>query len=111
MSIRKKQTVSNIQERLIEEKARLSADDEATSAFAAIKIKNKKPDIKPGKTFKKNKAEIECYRCKEKGHMAWQCPIKKTRKPKFDDGSLQSCAFVSTTKERACPDDMMSPTQ
>lgn len=97
-----KQNVSNLQERLIKEEARLSADDDAATAFAATRIE-KKPFEKGGTTkFKKKKADIECYRCGKKGHMAFECPTKKSNNPKPDDDSSQGCAFVASMADDSC---------
>lgn len=82
-----RQTIDHLQERLIREDIRLSADSDAASALAASKnnrIKQKS---------RKSKKEIECYRCHEMGHFALQC--KNDRRKKDDGVKTRDRAFVA----------------
>jgi hypothetical protein len=81
------QTLNNLQERLIREEARLTAEDERPGAFSPYK-KNaaKKNDAKnaTGKSQRSDwRKDVECYKCKKRGHFARECRSKKKRKSKW----------------------------
>lgn len=100
-----RQTVDYLQERLIKEEARLTADDEAVTAFAAMNTNNKKPSVKPEqkkKSSNRNKKQVKCFACNKKGHFAWECENKKDKNPHSKDN--QNCAFVSTNES-----DLLNP--
>lgn len=89
-----RQTLSNLEERLIREEARLGTDNEdGTSALAASKRDVKTRGKKKGKPKKNNKKDIECFKCHEMGHFAYECPKKKGRNSGDDDS--HDCAFVA----------------
>ena len=62
-----KQTIENLQERLIKEETRITADDETATAFAAMSMKPKKGEKYP----KKKKSLVTCYAYQGKNHYAW----------------------------------------
>lgn len=98
------QTISNLQERLLKEEARLAYDDETANALAALSVqrKHKGKHSSQGSTQRgqpKDKSEVECYFCHKKGHFARDCRQKKRNaNQKFEKSaqSAQNCAFVST---------------
>ncbi|CAL1681040.1 unnamed protein product [Lasius platythorax] len=98
------QTISNLQERLLKEEARLAYDDETANALAALSVqkKHKGKHSLQGSTQRgqpKDKSEVECYFCHKKGHFARDCRQKKRNvSQKFEKSaqSVQNCAFVST---------------
>lgn len=78
-----RQTLKNLQERLIREEARLNSDDDNPGAFSEFKknsagksdesrIKGNKKQRKP-----KDRKDVKCFKCKEKGHFARECKNKK----------------------------------
>ena len=79
-----RQTIDNLQERLLREESRLNADTAEVSAFAAIKVtktigeeSKTKPKIGKNNRKKIKKKDIECFLCQKKGHSARQCPQRK----------------------------------
>jgi hypothetical protein len=94
------QTLNNLQERLIREEARLTAEDERPGAFSAYK-KNaaKKNDAKnaTGKSQKSDwRKDVECYKCKKRGHFARECRSKKSENQNGRAGKdTRDCAFVA----------------
>lgn len=102
-----RQTIEHLSERLIREESRLTAEGEATSALAAMKIRASKPYETKGKGDKKkqrrSKKNIVCYRCQEKGHYASECSTKKKNSQGQGQSQEQTsdrCAFVATTSEK-----------
>lgn len=96
-----RQTLDNLQERLIREDARLNSDEDALEALAAT-AKNQRPkgakNTENKKTKKKKESkELQCYKCQEMGHIARQCQNK--RKPHDDGGKSRDCAFVVETSK------------
>lgn len=98
-----RQTIDYLQERLIREEARLTEDSESSSAFSAFKTKSagKSEESRAKKSFKKtrkpkDRADTECFKCKEKGYYAREC--KNKRREKDGNGSdrreTRECAFV-----------------
>lgn len=90
-----RQTLENLQERLIREDARLCADDEVTSALAAVK-KGKVKDKKD----KKSKKDVKCFKCHELGHFARECKSKSAKRKdggNASEGKAHDCAFVVET--------------
>ena len=98
-----RQTLENLQERLLKEETRSLADDVAMSAFATA-TKNAKKALKKDA---KNTANVECFNCRKKGHFLWQCPNKKKKKNDFtkknDERNDKSdeCAFIVTDREES----------
>jgi transposase InsO family protein len=94
------QTLNNLQERLIREEARLTAEDERPGAFSAYK-KNaaKKNDAKnaTGKSQRSDwRKDVECYKCKKRGHFARECRSKKNENQNGSAGKdTRDCAFVA----------------
>lgn len=82
-----RQTMDNLQERLIQEDMRLSMEEDAASALVATKKERYKK--KPRSVTKK---EIECYKCHKMGHFAWEC--KNVRRRKDGDKEFRDCTFV-----------------
>lgn len=97
-----RQTLENLQERLIREEARLTLEDESPGAFSAYKKNsaNRKSEagakdkIKVQKPVDREKAK--CFKCKKIGHFAREC--KKDKKDKRDNSETREsrdCAFVA----------------
>ncbi|KMQ88473.1 gag-pol polyprotein [Lasius niger] len=101
-----RQTIDNLQERLIREESRLETSTDAASALAVTKSggfkKNtKKKDNKEDKRKPRTKKNIECYRCQEKGHYASECPQKRRNPGDRDkDDSNSQCAFVCEVDDK-----------
>lgn len=98
------QTIANLQLRLLKEEGRLNAEDETTSALAAISVGGKtneqKKSGKPNPKPKKNRIDRECYYCKKKGHFARECRKKKRDEENEKDGKTDNkCAFVVTVTD------------
>ena len=103
-----RQTIENLQERLLREESRLNADTAEVSAFAAMKVtktsgEESKTKPKRGKNNRKKieKKDIECFVFQKKGHFARQCPQRKHNKDKDEDksehdsGSSRQVAFAA----------------
>lgn len=102
------QTIANLQLRLLKEEGRLNAENETTSALAAISVGGKtneqKKSGKPNPKPKKNRIDrelllysIESYYCKKKGHFARECRKKKRDEENEKDGKTDDkCAFIVT---------------
>lgn len=103
------QTVENLTERLIREEARLAAGSETTEALAALKVTGAKKKTSGSWNKNGSKKDIECYKCKAKGHFARECPTKrknKFRKEKRDESESRNCAFVIMDHEVVCNVDV-----
>ncbi|XP_071637522.1 uncharacterized protein [Temnothorax longispinosus] len=106
-----RQTVENLQERLIKEEGRLDAEADETTALAAIRntrekagrSKNKE-DSKSNEEKKarqeKKKKSVKCFECEEKGHYASECLTRKQKKDGHDKSESSGCAFVAEKSER-----------
>jgi len=97
------QTVSNLQERLLKEEARLAYDDETESALAALssqrKVNKKNTQGNKQKGQIRDKSDVECYFCHKKGHYLRECRQRKkstNQKSEKPAQSAQNCAFVLT---------------
>lgn len=100
-----RQTLENLQERLIKEESRLNAEGDEMTALAATRNFREKAGSsrrredskfqgdKKGRREKK-KTEVECYCCRERGHFARDCP---TRKQQRGDHRVEprNCALVA----------------
>lgn len=98
------QTIANLQLRLLKEEGRLNAEDETTSALAAISVSGKtneqKKSGKPNPKLKKNRIDRECYYCKKKGHFTRECRKKERDEENEKDGKTDDkCAFVVTVTD------------
>lgn len=93
-----RQTIENLQERLIREESKLTTEDESEEAFSAFK--KKKSDSKGGQRQGRDRKDVECFNCKGKGHYARECKKKKRdNKYKLDNSSDSSdCAFIADEK-------------
>ena len=103
-----RQTIENLQERLLREESRLNANTAEVTAFAAMKVSksysevsNTKPKTDNRKRKKKELKDIEWFVCQKKGHIARNCPERKQNKDKESDksdrdsGSSRQVAFVA----------------
>ena len=103
-----RQTIENLQERLLREESQLNADTAEVTAFAAMKVSksysevsNTKPKSDNRKIKKKELKDIECFVCQKKGHIAQNSPERKQNKDKesdksdSDSGSSRQVAFVA----------------
>jgi transposase InsO family protein len=94
------QTLNNLQERLIREEARLTAEDERPGAFSAYKKNAAKENDAKNATGKSQKSDwrkdVECYKCKKRGHFARECRSKKNENQNGGAGKdTRDCAFVA----------------
>lgn len=92
-----RQTIDNLQERLIREESRLDASGDKATALAVTQQNGSRTSAKPKISKKKSrsKKDIECYRCQEKGYYASECPQKRKDKEDCGNRNLDSrCAFV-----------------
>lgn len=94
-----RQNLENLQERLIREESRLNVDSEETSALVVTKTSKNKKRVDhrrktDGKLQKSDKKKVECYKCHELGHFAYECPSKKSQKTEQNKSQNQDCAFI-----------------
>lgn len=95
----KKQTMTHLLERLIREDSNIGEEGDSASALAVTKQASAKGGMTSrGNKKKKSKANIECFRCQEKGHYASQCG-KKSQGEKNTNKPSGNCAFVVGTNE------------
>jgi len=98
-----RQTINNLQERLIREESRLETSTDTASALAVTKSDGFKKNTKKKEDKKKprTKKNIECYRCQEKGHYASDC-LQKRKNPgdRDKDDSNSQCAFVCEMNDK-----------
>jgi len=99
------QKIGVLLERLIKEENRLKVESEATSAFSAVsigerKFKNAKDIKNKGQTDHKTKSKVECFYCKKKGHIARECYKKQRDKCKQTDKTDGQSAFVATISKQ-----------
>ncbi|XP_071575811.1 uncharacterized protein [Temnothorax nylanderi] len=103
-----RQTLENLQERLIKEESRLDAEGGEIAAFAAVRISGgeaicskKKEDSKSKEEKKarreKKKKNVECYVCQEKRHYARECPTRKQKKDGGGESETSGCAFIAAS--------------
>lgn len=95
----KRQTVENLAERLIREEARFESGDDAAEALAVTKNKGDK-NKRDGNKNRRSMKNLECYKCKEKGHFARNCPSGKKNKKERDNSETRDYAFVATSNEK-----------
>ena len=94
------QNLENLQERLLREEARLSANDEAPGAFLATRKsgtnKNEKESSHDAKKKRgvRDKTKIKCFKCHELGHYARECRNKRRENSDSDVSRSRDCAFV-----------------
>lgn len=96
-----RQSMEHLQERLIREKVRLTGKSEPRGAFSAFRKNNagnnEQSSAKSNKKLRIPK-DIECFKCKEKGHYARECKKEKREKAEgVESESRKSCdcAFVA----------------
>lgn len=100
------QAISNLQERLIKEENRHKADDDVTSALAAVSgDRNARPGQKTDAKEKGNqpahwgrRGDVECFHCHKKGHYASECRKRKRDGKNATSGNhAGNCAFMVTS--------------
>lgn len=96
-----RQTIENLTERLIREEARFANSGEATEALAVVKTGGRKNKPQSSGTSKNriSKKDAECYKCREKGHFARDCPKKNKKRGDRDGSESAECAFVISKDE------------
>lgn len=95
-----RQTFENLQERLIREEARLNSDGDNQGAFSAFRKKSVESRSKGNKKQRKPKErkDVECFKCKEKGHFARECKNKRRENSEKDGSEFREslgCAFIA----------------
>lgn len=88
-----RQTMENLQEKLIREESRMTSSEDIAGAFSALRRdykseRGESSDAKPKKKpFGKPRdhENVECYKCKQKGHYARECKSKGKPKAKWDN--------------------------
>lgn len=114
------QIIDNLQERLIKEESRLTAEENHMSALtvASIDTSRKSSDSSANKGQKKGKKkkDFECFYCHKKGHYERNCRKKKQEESSSrDKNTTQEAAFVVTCPSiesvRRCKDQFCEPTR
>jgi len=114
------QIIDNLQERLIKEESRLTAEENHMSALtvASTDASRKSSDSSANKGQKKGKKkkDFECFYCHKKGHYERNCRKKKQEESSSrDKNTTQEAAFVVTCPSiesvRRCKDQFCEPTR
>ena len=96
-----RQTLDNLQERLIREDTRLNGDDEKSEALAATAKSRRARGPKSAENKKtenkRDMKDVQCYKCQRIGYIATRCRNK--RKPREDAEKSRDCAFVGETSK------------
>lgn len=93
-----RQTLNNLEERLIREELRLGVESESGASAFAVSKREGQTKGKP----RKSKKDIKCYRCHKTGHFARECSNKQGGKD--DDDQSRDCAFIA---EKATNDSQL----
>ncbi|KMQ85887.1 retrovirus-related pol polyprotein from transposon tnt 1-94, partial [Lasius niger] len=93
------QTRLTLKRMLLEAEARSTVTAEIEQALAAFSKMAVKNSTKPGKD-KKNKKDIECFKCHKKGHFARDCRYSFQKK-NFDGSKSKKSNEESTSKKSA----------
>lgn len=95
-----RQTIANLQTRLIREEANLkSGSDEGASALAVSKQIHQKKSGDEKFKKKRSKKKIECLKCHEMEHYARGCKSGKLKKNEPEEKDACDCAFVGERKK------------
>ncbi|KAG7197214.1 hypothetical protein KM043_000131 [Ampulex compressa] len=88
-------------ERLIKDENRLNIEGEATSAFFAVSLSDRKSN--KDKRYKKQdsraQSKVKCFYCKKKGNMARECYKKQRDKQKEAEKVKKNTAFVASVSQ------------
>ncbi|XP_068989246.1 uncharacterized protein [Neodiprion pinetum] len=94
-----RQTVENLQERLIGE-ARLDTDGNTASVLAVTRQSRSKGNADTKKKKRRTKKNVECFRCQTKVHYSSQCPQKKTESGNSVDNYAVMAVATDTHRNR-----------
>ncbi|XP_015510860.1 uncharacterized protein LOC107217732 [Neodiprion lecontei] len=94
-----RQTVENLQERLIGE-ARLDTDGNTASVLAVTRQSRSKGNADTKKKKRRTKKNVECFRCQTKVHYSSQCPQKKTESGNSVDNYAVMVVATDTHRNR-----------
>lgn len=87
-----RQTLENLQARLIREEARLKSGDDASESMMVVSKKGQETKKK-----KRSLKKILCFKCHEMGHYVRDCKSEKRGKSESGNKDECDCAFVGAS--------------